>query len=200
MNFDITSNTHDNAGAGVDSAQDKATIVKKTKVIKHKRLNDLEKETLGMEVDILLDENINFQVMARSKSLNKGNTIDGLRYDEEELNAKEHRAHVLEELSSISSIDKPTKRKRRNKDGANSQDSSSSYNSNASRINFWRKYNKEIDPLEFDIQFNQLDHLYLEKNGVKNTNRPAKSQKQQRMIGDDEFRLKMDKLKSVFEI
>jgi len=25
--------------------------------------------------------------------------------------------------------------------------------------------------LEFDIEFNQLDHLYLEKNGVKNVNR-----------------------------
>jgi hypothetical protein len=58
--------------------------------------------------------------MARSKSLNKGNTIDGLRYDAEELNAKEHREHVLEELSSISSIDKPKQRKRRNKEGANS--------------------------------------------------------------------------------
>jgi|TARA_B110000285_G_C15029507_1_gene565944 hypothetical protein len=58
--------------------------------------------------------------MARSKSLNKGNTIDGLRYDAEELNAKEHREHVLEELSSISSIDKPRKKKRRKKDGGNS--------------------------------------------------------------------------------
>jgi len=57
--------------------------------------------------------------MARSKSLNKGNTIDGLRYDEE-LNAKEHREHVLEELSSISSIDKPRNKKRRNKDRGNS--------------------------------------------------------------------------------
>jgi hypothetical protein len=59
MNFDITSNHHDNGGtAGADEARNKG--VAKTKVIKHKRLNDLEKATLGMEVDILLDENINF--------------------------------------------------------------------------------------------------------------------------------------------
>jgi hypothetical protein len=59
MNFDITSNTYDNGGAaGVDEVRNKGGV--KTKVIKHKRLNDLEKETLGMEVDILLDENINF--------------------------------------------------------------------------------------------------------------------------------------------
>ena len=63
MNFDITSNAYDNGGAaGVDGAQEgKDEKPKpKTKVIKHKRLNDLEKETLGLEVDILLHENINF--------------------------------------------------------------------------------------------------------------------------------------------
>ena len=67
MNFDITSNTYDNGGAdeaqegGKDKESKLITKPKpKTKVVKPKRLNDLEKETLGMEVDILLHENINF--------------------------------------------------------------------------------------------------------------------------------------------
>jgi|TARA_B110000285_G_C15029507_1_gene565943 hypothetical protein len=59
MNFDITSNHRNNGGtAGAGEVRNEGGA--KTKVIKHKRLNDLEKATLGMEVDILLDENINF--------------------------------------------------------------------------------------------------------------------------------------------
>ena len=59
MNFDIISNSQDNGAAtGAGQGQNKGRT--KTKVIKHKRLNDLEKATLGMEVDILLGENINF--------------------------------------------------------------------------------------------------------------------------------------------
>jgi len=68
----------------------------------------------------------------------KGNTKNGILYDPETLNAKEHRDKVLEELSSISDIDKPGKRKKGKGPRSNS---SSSYNSDASRINFWRKYN-----------------------------------------------------------
>ena len=130
--------------------------------------------------------------------MNKGNTIDGILYDPETLNAKEHRDKVMEELSSISDIDKPRKKKRKNK-GVRSN-SSSSFNSDASRINFWRKYNQKIDPLTFN-EFDELDQFSLDK---RRTFRPGreepKTKKQQRMIGDEEFRLKMDKLKNVFEI
>lgn len=54
MNFDIISNSFNNGGKERNKAGGR------TKVIKQKRLNDLEKAALGLEVDILLNENINF--------------------------------------------------------------------------------------------------------------------------------------------
>ena len=55
MNFDIIDNSNKDA-----QTQKYSKNARGNKAIKHKRLNDLEKETLGLEVDILLDENINF--------------------------------------------------------------------------------------------------------------------------------------------
>ena len=70
-----------------------------------KHLNDLEKETLGLDADILYQEDLNFQAFARHYTMKKGDFTDGVNYSETCANTKEQRAVVYDEISGIS-VDK----------------------------------------------------------------------------------------------
>ena len=72
---------------------------------KSKHLNDLEKETLGLDADILYQEDLNFQAFARHYTMKKGDFTDGVDYSETQMNTKEQQAVVYDQISAFS-VDK----------------------------------------------------------------------------------------------
>ena len=129
---------------------------------RRKVINDLEYDTLGPNYEFLLFEDLQFQSMAKSKMFEKNQFDKGVDVWNNKLKSRELRQIVLEDDvkdlkqveenfnerdDRIEAGDMRPRRELRNEDSVDS-DGMSSFDSRASRVNFWKDINIKDEALD----------------------------------------------------
>ena len=179
--YDVTGKIGQKKGANMlDMSSSSEEKVQNTKVKKQKVINELEAELLGPNADILLKDDLNFDLMAKVKRFAVGDFDVKKRRD-----TREARKEVLKDDISDLSREEHNFNEKIEKIRAgdvNSDDASvSSFDSTASRVNFW----KTIQPPS--------------KKNEEDESRPSKIKMQSRFsIKDQMKKLRQQEVKSSF--